>query len=206
LPVGVRKVRAAETEAALKAAARRLFAERGYLNTKIGDITSAAGRSAGSFYEHFTSKENLLQALMEDVEAQADAAIGAEDHDEHDLSDPQQLREHVVVMWQVYRDHLPVMVAQMQSVMSDDLGSARAWLALTEDPVLREHLEYLRDRGHPLPGDPALVAAAIAAMLSMFGYALLTAGEHAPAFADDEVVDMLTALLLRGIAGGSRTP
>ena len=200
--MGVRKVKAGETQQALKDAAQREFVERGYLNTKITDITTAAGRSTGSFYEHFASKEELLQSLLTDMQDAAGKEMTAGPHPaEHDLTDREQLRAHLDVAWQVIRANLPVMVALFESAVAQRPTSGAMWQRLVDDTdMLRSHLEYLRDRGHPLPGEPTLVAAAMGGMLSMLAYAVLTS--DASGLSDDEVIDTLTALLLNGLAGG----
>jgi AcrR family transcriptional regulator len=222
--MGVRKIRAAETEAALKEAARRLFADRGYLNTKITDITAAAGRATGSFYEHFASKEDLLRALLADMHEQAGSHFDSAQHPPHDLTEPSQLRDHLAVAWSVMRGNRSVMSALFESAMAAGPASGALWQRLTEDTVmLREHLEYLRARGHQLPGDPTLIAAAMGGMLSMLAYALLPLEpEHPepehhkpehhepdrpqtarprPSYSEPDVIDSVTRLLLYGLAG-----
>jgi AcrR family transcriptional regulator len=213
-----RKARAAQTEAALKAAARQQFAERGYLNTKITDITDAAGRAAGSFYQHFSSKEDLLQALLADMHAQAGSSFD-DDGPEHDLTDRAQLRAHLAAAWEVMRDNRPVMTALFESALTAGPASGELWKQLTDDTiVLRRHLQYLQAQGHVLPGDPALIAAAMGGMLSMLAYALIPAAPAAPgtsagpaeaaapgvgrsAYPDAQIVDTVTSLLLHGLAG-----
>jgi AcrR family transcriptional regulator len=199
--VGVRRAQAAGTAAALKDAARQLFVERGYLNTKITDITRAAGRATGSFYEHFGSKEDLLAALLSDMRQQAsDEMRGAAHPASHDLTDHEQLRAHLAVAWHTMRDNLPVVLALNEAAVAAGPASGQWWHQLiTDTGVLREHLEQLRDRGHPLPGEPELVAAAMGGMLGTLAYALLPAGpDH---YSDDQVIDTVTGLLLTGLRG-----
>ena len=211
--MGVRKAKAAETEAALKAAALRQFAERGYLNTKISDITAAADRATGSFYQHFPSKEDLLQVLLADMHDQAGQTFEAGDHPPHDLTDPAQLREHLAAAWGVMRDNRPVMTALFESAMAAGPASGALWDRLSADTgMLREHLEVNQARGDALPGDPALVAAAIGGMLAMLAYALLPADPDAPApdgqpgYTDEQILSTLTRLLSYGLAGPAPCP
>jgi AcrR family transcriptional regulator len=45
-------------------AAERLFLEKGYDNTAVGDIVRAVGVAQGTFYYHFRSKEDILGAII----------------------------------------------------------------------------------------------------------------------------------------------
>ena len=49
--------------------ATRLFAERGYEDTSIEAVLSAAGVSRGALYHHFAGKDALFEAVVDSVES-----------------------------------------------------------------------------------------------------------------------------------------
>lgn len=52
------------------AAAKRVFAEKGFPQATIGEVAKAAGLAYGSVYWYFDSKDELFQALMRREEAE----------------------------------------------------------------------------------------------------------------------------------------
>jgi len=54
------------SRARILAAARALFAERGFFACKVADIARRAGMSPGNVYWHFDSKEAILRAILAD--------------------------------------------------------------------------------------------------------------------------------------------
>ena len=72
----------------LLAAAKRLFAERGFPATTIADIARAAGVSYGVVYWYFESKDDLFHALM----AEEEAALRRRITDSVDTSEATDLR------------------------------------------------------------------------------------------------------------------
>src|SRR4051812_35234799 len=58
-----RREQAAATRLAILEAAERLFAERGYVATSVGDIAAGAGVALKTVYAVFGTKPELLRAL-----------------------------------------------------------------------------------------------------------------------------------------------
>jgi AcrR family transcriptional regulator len=65
LPPAPQQERSRRKREALLEKALALFAERGYEQTSIEDIVHAAGVAVGGFYQHFTSKRQILLVLMD---------------------------------------------------------------------------------------------------------------------------------------------
>jgi AcrR family transcriptional regulator len=68
--------RSAATRAALVAAARPLFASRGYAGVATEELVRAAGVTRGALYHQFGGKEELFAAVFEQVEAEVAEGIG----------------------------------------------------------------------------------------------------------------------------------
>lgn len=60
----------AETRAKLIEAARHAFATKGYAETAMEDLTAAAGLTRGALYHHFGGKKGLLEAVIDQIDAE----------------------------------------------------------------------------------------------------------------------------------------
>jgi AcrR family transcriptional regulator len=87
-PRGRQGRRRAQTRAKLVAAAAVLFARQGVDNTRINEITEGADVGFGSFYNHFESKDAIVQAVLQETIAAQGEAIAAVTAD---LRDPAQV-------------------------------------------------------------------------------------------------------------------
>lgn len=76
----------------------KLFSLKGFLSASINDILKAAETSKGGFYNHFSSKEDLFLAVLEDAQG-----IWREKvlHGVRDINDPM---EKIKLILQNYKD------------------------------------------------------------------------------------------------------
>ncbi len=81
-PVSRRERRKRQTRRALQAAAVRLFAERGFEATTIGDITDAVDVGRRTFFRYFATKEDVLLPHNPDVLDRLREALAARPGDE----------------------------------------------------------------------------------------------------------------------------
>lgn len=188
------------TEAAFLTAARQVFAEKGYFNTKISDIAAATGRSAGSFYNYYENKEQLLEALLEEFTAEvieASLQTGARDP-------AQGVRSAVTAYWTTYKKYLPEMIGLFQMSMTDEQFQRR-WRenrAAGIEAILIG-LTSAERSGTSTGLPPRLLASALVSMLESFCWTWLAAGGELDVErpTDEQAIETLSAVWYRTVYG-----
>src|ERR1043166_323552 len=66
-PIRKREAQADATRARLLAAARRLFARRGYPDVSVDEIVEAARVTKGALYHHFRDKQEIFRGVVEQI-------------------------------------------------------------------------------------------------------------------------------------------
>jgi TetR/AcrR family transcriptional regulator, cholesterol catabolism regulator len=175
--------------------AARLFAERGYHGTSIGDLADAMGVQKGSLYAHIDSKQDLLYRTMREG---ADAFHAALDAIDERLPATEKIRLAL-------RGHLRVVAEQL------DVATVfvREWRYLEgerREEILEERRRYEqrfralfregREHGELRTDLDEASAALLALSAANWAYTWLTPGRDT-----DELADRFHALLVDGMRG-----
>jgi len=188
-------VSARRTEVTREAA--KLFAQKGYHGTSIGDIAEALGVQKGSLYAHIASKEDLLYETMREGAA---AFHGALDAIPEDAPVPEKIRLAL-------RGHLRVVAEQLE-VATVFVQEWRYLQGERRDEIVAERRRYeerireLFREGRELGELRADLDDGAAALLLLsaanWAYTWLRPGRDT-----DELADRFHALLLDGMRGYS---
>jgi AcrR family transcriptional regulator len=177
--------------------AAKLFAQKGYYGTSIGDIAEAMGVQKGSLYAHIASKEDLLYETMREGAAAFHAALDAVPED----------TPAVEKIRLALRGHLRV-VAEQLDVATVFVQEWRYLEGERRDEIAAERRRYeerIRDlfrEGRELSELRADLdeTAAVLLLLSAanWAYTWLQHGRDT-----DEIADRFFALLVDGVRGYS---
>lgn len=185
------------TTAALVAAARELFAARGYAGVGTEEIVRSAGVTRGALYHHFRGgKEELFRAVLVQLGADtlqrvADVAGSVEDP-----------WEALVAGSEAFLD--ACMTPEVQRIMLIDGPSVLgwdAWRAIDADQglgLLASALQRAMDAGRMLPADATAVAHVLTGALDEA--AMVVAGADDPVAARAEM-GRTVRRLLEGLRG-----
>lgn len=154
---------------ALLEAAVEVFAERGYRDASVDEIAARAGYSKGAVYFHFSGKEDLFFALLEervDGPLYAGLQVLAAGPPEHDMSieasrrfaEVQRTQRDLLLLEQEYRS-LAVRNRRLRKRYAERQRTLRAAFGA----ALVARLDHL---GAPPADDPEQMAAAVLALMS----------------------------------------
>lgn len=176
--------------------ARRVFEERGFLETRVAHIAKEAGVAYGSFYTHFASKEEVFYAVATELFAEMFAPDAV---DEESVDTPRARFEHAnATYWERYRKNA-LMMGIVEQVAGIDEGFARVRQQQRQATYDRTSasIRHWQELGLvPAALDPDISAQALGAMVDRTLYLRCVLGEGDP---DQAALDMVNLLVMRAL-------
>lgn len=180
-------------------AARKVFEERGFLDTRVADIVAAAGVAQGTFYSYFDSKEAVFAEVAQQVVETMMEGL----HTEFvpDLDPVERIRRAMARFVEAFRPNA-VMIGLIEQVGTFTPEMRRLRLALRQSFVDRSArgIRRMQADGVADPGlDPVMLAEVLGAMVDQTCYIWFFLGKE---FDSHAVVETLTTVWAGGIGIG----
>jgi Transcriptional regulator len=162
---------AKDTKERILAAALDMFSQNGYAGTNIRELTASLGLVKSSMYRHFESKEEIWNALLDEMIAYYDARFGSKEHLPPVPESPEELVSMTMHMVDItVHDERIVKVRKLLTIeqfrdeRARELATKHFLTGLTE--MFAYVFAGMMDRGLLRRDDPAMLALAYTAPIS----------------------------------------
>ena len=162
---------AKDTKERILAAALELFSEKGYAGTNIRELTASLGLVKSSLYKHFESKEQIWNALLDEMIAYYAARFGSPDQLPPVPDSPEALVAMTMRMVdftvhdeKIVKTRKVLAIEQFRDDRARALASKHFLTGLTE--IFTPIFASMMDKGLLRRDDPAMLAFAYTAPIS----------------------------------------
>ncbi|VEG52916.1 TetR family transcriptional regulator [Mycolicibacterium aurum] len=191
-----------QTRDALAQAARKLFAERGFHGTTLGDITSAAGKSPAAFYRYFADKEDLLadlaQSFLHEVVQPSGLSLPLPESPDDDAF----FTTVVTGYWTMFKQNIGIMIAVAQ------LAATQPRFAVVQNEFRRFGMDIVaasvrraQQQGFASDLNPEHTAAAIALLFENFTTVIVGASGLGIEMSDQDAIATLSRIWKKTLYG-----
>ena len=195
--------RGAQTRERLIAAARKVFEERGFIDTRVAHITGRARVSYGSFYTYFLSKEavflEIADRLFEDMTRRAVVPSPGPAPSAEVLSPAARIRRANGAYYRAYLRNAKMMaIIEQVATFNEEFQEMRRKHRAVSVGRSAQAIERWQRAGLVAEDlDPGMTARALAAMVDHSLYLWLVQGEDPPG--TERLLDTLDALSIRAL-------